>query len=304
MLKHFFRTIWWDYNLRGIVWRNYSRFFPVSATKHWYKKSMGVGLDLESPKTISEKIQYLKLNDYYHNPIVRQCADKYAVRDYVKEKGCGEILNELYAVYNNPLEIKWERMPEEFVLKCNHGCGGNIICNNKETLDKEAAKRDLSHWLKQEYGLERVEFSYEGIPRKIICEKLIKTESGGLPLDYKFFCSYGIPKIIEVISGRTKKGLNLDYFYPDWTWIPVKKGDRSNAGQMLPRPKMLRKMLDYASKLSEDFPLVRVDLYCEFDKIIFGELTFCPNGGCIKLDPPEYGKIFGDLFPIIDHTEE
>lgn len=117
-------------------------------------------------------------------------------------------------------------------------------------------------------------------------------------MDYKFFCSFGKPKLIEVISDRTDKGLNLDYFTPNWEWIPVKKGNRGNGGAKLPKPSKLDEMLNYASKLSADFPLVRVDLYCEFNQIIFGELTFCPNGGCIQLNPPEYDRKFGDLFPI------
>lgn len=295
---NYIRKIWWDYNLRGLIWRNYSRYFPKSATKRWYRKNMGVALNLSNPQTLSEKIQYLKINDYYHNPIVMQCADKYAVREYVKSKGCADILNDLYAVFTHPSDISWEKLPDEFVLKCNHGCGGNIICRDKSKLDIEKACKDLETWLKQEYGLERAEFSYEGIPRKIICEKLIKTENGGLPFDYKFFCSYGKPKLIEVISDRTDSGLNLDYFTPEWEWIPVKKGDRGNLGTKLSKPVKLEEMLMYAKILSEDFPLVRVDLYCEYNQIIFGELTFCPNGGCIKLNPEKYGKIFGDMFPL------
>ncbi len=57
-------------------------------------------------------------------------------------------------------------------------------------------------------------------------------------------------------------------------------------------------MLEYARKLSKDFPLVRVDLYCEFDNVIFGELTFLHCGGVTPFEPAEYKRIFGDLFPI------
>lgn len=290
------KDIYWKcYNA---YWRNYARIAPVSATKSWYKKRMGRSLDLNNPQLLSEKLQYLKVREYFKNPVITQCADKYRVRDFVTSKGCGEILNELYAVYDSASEIKWGGVPQQFVLKCNHGCGGNIICRDKDNLNKEETLQKLDHWMHQEYGLEHVEFSYEGIPRKIICEKLIETEDGHLPRDYKIFCSYGVPKLIYVISDRTETTENLDYFTPDWEWIPVRNGVLTNAGPSVKKPDNLQELLDYASKLSADFPIVRVDLYSEFGKVIFGELTFLPTGGCFKLDPPEYDRKFGDLFPI------
>lgn len=184
------------------------------------------------------------------------------------------------------------------MLKCNHGCGGNIICRDKSKLDTREAARKLDNWMYQEYGLEHVEYSYEGIPRKIICEKVIETEDGQLPRDYKIFCSYGEPKLIYVISDRKEDTENLDYFTPEWEWIPVRNGVLTNAGPSIQKPGNLQDLLNYASKLSKDFPIVRVDLYSEFGKVIFGELTFLPTGGCFKLDPPEYDRKFGELFPI------
>ena len=182
-------------------------------------------------------------------------------------------------------------------MKCNHGCGGNIICRDKESLDKQDTLIKLNKWLHQEYGLEHVEYSYEGIPRKIICEKLIETEDSQLPRDYKIFCTYGVPKLIYVISERKETTENLDYFTPDWEWIPVRNGVLTNAGSKLRKPNNLKDLLEYASKLSKIFPIVRVDFYSEFGKVIFGELTFLPTGGCFKLDPPDYDRKFGDLFP-------
>ena len=277
-------------------WRNFAKMAPRGATLAWYKKQMGTLPDLDNPQKLTEKLQYLKLNDYFMNPTVRQCADKYAVREYVKSCGCEEILNDLYAVYDDVSEIDWGGVPDQFVLKCNHGCGGNIICRDKDSLDKQDAITKLNTWMHQEYGLEHVEYSYEGIPRKIICEKLIETEDGQLPRDYKIFCTYGVPKLIYVISERKETTENLDYFTPDWEWIPVRNGILTNAGPRLRKPDNLKDLLDYASKLSKDFPIVRVDLYSEFGKVIFGELTFLPTGGCFKLDPPEYDRKFGDLF--------
>lgn len=185
-----------------------------------------------------------------------------------------------------------------FVLKCNHGCGGNIICYNKAELDKKSAVNQLSSWLKEDYGLVHAEYSYEGISKKVICERLIKTEDGQLPNDYKIFCSYGIPKFIYVISGGHGANECIDYYTVDWNWIPVQNGAFPNAGPIHKKPDNLSDLLYYAAKLSADFPIVRVDLYSEFRKVIFGELTFLPSGGKAKFTPQEFDKKFGDMFPI------
>lgn len=276
------------------AWRTYASIAPISATKKRYKKSMGRIPDLKSPKTLNEKMQYLKLFVYRHNPLISQCTDKYAVREYVKEKNCGEILNDLFYVYDSVDDIEWDKLPHEFVIKCNHGSGGNIICHDKSKLDVEKAKRQLKKWMKDDYGLERVEFSYEGIERKIIVEKFIETEDSLPPRDYKIFCSWGEPKLLFVASDRYEGKTKFDYYTPSWEWIDVKNG-HPNAGPMQ-RPNQLDEMLEYARKLSQDFPLVRVDLYNEFGKIIFGELTFLHFGGVTPFDPYDYDEKFGALF--------
>lgn len=299
MLKNpkFFKTYM---KVNRLFWKNYARMAPISATKLHYKRLMGKPLDFKNPKTLSEKLQYLKVYDYYKNPTVTQCADKYAVRDYVQNKGCAEILNDLYFAFDSVDEIDWDDLPNEFVLKCNHDSGGYIVCRDKSKFDIEQAKKKLRKWMKSEYGLEHVEFSYEGIKRKIICEKIIQSEDGGAPRDFKIFCSHGSPKFLYVNSER-KEGTDefaLDYFTPEWEWIPVRNGSLPNAKNRMEKPRNLDLLLEYAKKLSEDFPIVRVDLYSEFGKITFGELTFLPTGGTFHLNPSEYDEKFGEMFPI------
>lgn len=185
------------------------------------------------------------------------------------------------------------------MLKCNHGCGGNILCHDKSGLNKQKAIEQLIKWMHEDYGLSHVEYSYEGSPRKVICERLIKTEDGQPPNDYKIFCSYGEPKLIYVISGGHGANECLDYYTIDWKWIPVQNGKLPNAGDVHRKPDNLDELLKYASKLSVDFPIVRVDLYSEFGRVIFGELTFLPTGGMVKYTPREYDRKFGDLFPLM-----
>ncbi|MDW7671648.1 MAG: ATP-grasp fold amidoligase family protein, partial [Bacillota bacterium] len=90
-----------------------------------YWGETGKKLNLENPQTFNEKLQWIKLYD--RKPEYCIYADKYAVRSYVQEIIGEEYLIPLIAVYNNTDEINWELLPDQFVLKCTHGSGTNII---------------------------------------------------------------------------------------------------------------------------------------------------------------------------------
>jgi len=288
------------------VYRSWRAFFrtmlstaaPTLATKIRVKKELGYTPDLKNPKTLNEKMQWLKLNTYYNNPTVTKCADKYAVREFVCEKlGNEDTLVKLYGVWKNPDEIDWDALPGEFVLKSNHSSGNNIICRDKKKLDKADAVAKMKRWLKKDGSLAMAEYSYRDIPRKIIAEEFIRTEDNLPPKDYKFFCEYGEPKLIFVASERYNDNTKFDYFTPEWEWIPV-QNCHLNAAAPPAKPEKYEEMLEVARKLAKEFPLVRVDLYYESSKIIFGELTFLHFGGVHGFTPVEYDRIFGDLFKI------
>lgn len=272
---------------------------PRLASKILFRLNFGKKLSLDNPQTLNEKMMYLKLNKYWNNQLVSNCADKFAVRDIIIEKGCPEILNELFGSWDEVDEIDWNALPEKFVLKCNHGSGYNVICTNKEELDIEESKKKLNKWLKQRYGVRTVEQGiYKKIKRKVIAERYIETEDNMPPKDYKFFCSFGEVKFLFVASDRINNQTKFDYYYPDWTWIPV-KNQHPNMGP-ISKPKMLDKMIQYAQILSKDFPLVRIDFYFENSHIIFGEYTFAHFGCLNTFDPQEYDLILGQCFPKID----
>ena len=210
--------------------------------------------------------------------------------------GGGDYLVELYGVYDDAKKINFDELPNSFVLKCNHGSGSVICCEDKSKLDKEEAKRKLNMWLREDYAKTHAELSYVGIKPKIICERYIKTEDGKPPKDYKIFCSYGVPKFLYVASDRYDGQTKFDYYDLEWNWIDV-KNDHPNAGPVLPKPQNFQEMLELASKLSKPFPLVRVDLYNEYNEILFGELTFCHCSGVAAFQPDSYDKYYGDFFP-------
>lgn len=269
---------------------------PTLASSIRYRKYLGKKLNLDTPRTLNEKMMYLKLNVYWDNQDVADSADKYKVHQVVTRKGCPEILNEIYGAWEKSEDIEWDKLPEKFAIKCNHGSGYNIICKDKSHFDIAGASKQLNAWLKERYGVQRAEQGiYQKIKPMIIAEKFIETSDNKPPKDYKFFCSYGEVKLLFVASDRFDGQTKFDYYTPEWEWIPV-KNQHPNVGPV-EKPKMLEKMMHYAEMLSKDLPLVRVDLYNEGDQIIFGELTFTHFGCLNSFDPDEYDLKFGQLFP-------
>lgn len=280
-----------------------TRISPKLNTRVIYFFKFKKPIHLKDPKTLDEKIQYLKFHDYYNNPLVTQCADKYAVREYVEQCGCGEILNELYGVYDHVDEIPWETLPNQFVIKWNFGCGQNLICFDKSKLDIEDTKRKLNEWYKihDTFYLTYSEMQYKGIPPKLICEKLIETEDGNLPIDYKFYCFDGKAECVLVCCDRDETGHSAKYYFFDRNWNLKrynKAGKEAPENFTLPKPQKIEQLFDYAEKLTKPFPFVRADFYLENSKATFGELTFTPCGGFDVNRLPETQILFGNMVKI------
>ena len=147
----------------------------------WYERAVGKKLHLENPVTFTEKIQWLKLYDSI--PLKSQLADKYLAPLYVKEQ-CGELIQTIpqYGAWSNAEDIDFAALPQEFVLKCNHGSGMNIIVNDKSSIDVADVCKRLNAWLQLDFAhiLGDFELHYSGIERKIIAEKYIQEMDGDL----------------------------------------------------------------------------------------------------------------------------
>lgn len=273
---------------------------PVLNTRVVYRSKFHRPIDLKNPKTLDEKIQWLKLNTYLGNPLVNQCADKYRVRDYVTECGCGEILNDLIGVYDTVSEVPWESLPSQFALKWNFGCGENLIVFDKSALDIEIAKKKLEKWYKTRdvFYLTYSEMQYQGIPPKLLCEKLIETEDGGLPVDYKLYCFNGKPHCVLVCLQRGVMTHGAEYYFFDREWNLLrynKRGKEAPEGFTIPKPEGVDKLFEFAESLAKPFPFVRADFYLEKGKVTFGELTFTPCGGFDVNRLPETQLLFGNM---------
>lgn len=253
-----------------------------------YKKTFHKKLNLKAPQEFNEKLMWLKLTNYNKNKLVWECSDKFLVRKYLMSKGIKEEnLPKILKVYNNTNEINFEELPNRFALKCTHGCGYNIICDNKNKLNNEKTIQKLAKWQKEKFGYDSAENHYTHIKPKIICEEYIDSNIG-FPYDYKIYCFSGVPKLILVCSEREKK-LRLNFFDLQWNELMIGKSEYRNTMKIL-KPKNLKSMISMAKKISSDFPFVRIDFY-DNGKAIIGEMTFTP-AACLATYYNDEGNMY------------
>ena len=251
-------------------------------------------VDLKNPKTFNEKIQWLKIHDYPTNQLVIDGADKYKVREYVKKKGLGDILVPLIGHWDKPEDIDWDSLPDKFVLKCNHGCAYNILCNDKNKFDKIEATKKLKKWMKEDFGAFNIETHYSQIKPHITCEEFL----GDCIIDYKFFCFNGGPKYIYVSSDLIHdREAQIGFFYLDGTKMPLIRDDYAPM-DIENLPPFFDEMKKSAQILCQDFPFVRVDFFIANGRYYFAELTFTPSGGMMPFNPDKYDLEWGKLIDL------
>lgn len=261
--------------------------------KRYYKHHTGRNLNLINPQTFSEKLNWYKLND--RKPLMQQCADKVSVRDYVKACGYGDTLNEVYNVYDSVDQINIDELPDQFVLKAAHGSHMQYIVKSKASLNWKRVMRMMRSWLRQNIYWSGREWPYKDMPRRIIAEKYIEDDYGGLR-DYKIYCFNGKPQYIDVDVDRFSNHFR-NFYDLEWNLIPMSSVVPNNIEAEVVAPQNLKKMIEMARILSKPFQFVRVDLYEVQGKIMFGEMTFFQDGGYAGYSE-EYEKIIGDFWTL------
>lgn len=269
----------------------------VDLIKEYFFERTRKKLDLGSPKTYNEKLQWLKL--YWKDNLANQCVDKLSAKTIVSEMGCGEIVEPVLSVFNRADEIDFSSLPDCFVLKPTNSSGMNLFVTDKSSVDLDRTKRVYDKILIIRYETIKFEWCYKGIIPRIICESLMKPKAGR-PLDYKFYCFHGKVRFVEILTAcdwcfendpdelivdRNFNRLEFSYSFANKLHI-----DKSPD---------FEKMVYYAEKLATPFPHVRIDLYNPEDgNIRFGEFTFFPSAGYGKFNPEEFDLKIGNYLDL------
>ncbi len=261
-----------------------------------FKLKFGYKLNLNNPVTFNEKLQWAKLYD--RNPVYSTMVDKYGVKKYVADKIGEEYIIPTLGVWEKFDDIDFNKLPNQFVLKCTHDSGGLVICRDKSKLDIDQAKHKIENSLKQNYYWRGREWPYKNVPPRIIAEEFMSdSKNKELPV-YKFFCFQGEPKIIQVIQNDKQKDESIDYFDKDWNLLELKQ-NFPNSTTPLQRPQMLETMLEIVRRLADKKDgFLRVDLYTINGKIYFSEYTFFSDSGFASFEPPKWDKELGDWIEI------
>lgn len=207
--------------------------------------------------------------------------------------GKGELCPKLYGVYNKPEDIEWGKLPRQFVVKCTHGCGYNIICHDKRKFNTARAEKQLKLWMKDDYWVKYAETQYRFINKKIIIEEYL----GDDLITYRVCCFQGEPKLIYVMTEEQGKNY-IDYFDINWNKLDYRWKGRVPDPTPLQKPEMLKEMLEVAESLSKGFPFVRIDLYEVNGRIYLSEFTFVPAGGIMKFESTKTARLLGSWIDI------
>lgn len=277
-----------------------------------WRVKFGTKLNLDNPKTFTEKLQWLKLYD--RKPEYTNLVDKYEVKKIVAEKIGEQYIIPTLGLWNNVDEIDWESLPQQFVLKTTHGSdsGGVVICKNKNEFDRNAAIKKLSKSMRGDVYKTLREWPYKDINKRILAEAYLsdiqnadkqqstRDEQEQLK-DYKFYCFGGEPKFMLIASNRFTSH-NFNYYDMSFNKLPLTSAVGLQADVMFEKPMQFDEMKRIATILSQGFAHIRVDLYCSGGKVYFGELTFFDSSGYDDFSSEEWNKKCGDWIKLPEKT--
>jgi hypothetical protein len=268
--------------------------------ERFYKAHMNQPIDLDNPKTFNEKIQWLKLND--RKPEYVQMVDKIGAKEYVSERLGKEYIIPTLGVWDSFDDIDFDKLPNQFVLKCAHGSGDLVICQDKSKLDVKAVRKKMTAYLKREYYYYGREWPYKNVKPRIFAEQYMcdsESDQGNLT-DYKIFCFDGVPKFVMTVRDRSKgKGNAMHRFYDtEWNIQDLDLDYRNEKKISEPKPENLDKLLEIAAMLSKGIKHLRVDLYIINGQIYFGEMTFYHMSGVETFVPEKWDAKLGEYLNI------
>lgn len=269
----------------------YDKLDDESYLKKAFECKMHKELNLTNPQTFNEKLQWLKLHD--RKPEYTTMVDKYAVKKYVADIIGEEYIIPTLGIWNSFDEIDFDKLPNQFVLKCTHDSGGLVICKDKSKLDKTIAKKKIKKSLKRNFFWNGREWPYKNVKPKIIAETYMEDSNAHELIDYKFMSFNGNVKCIFTCSERfSNDGLKVTFFDKQWNVMPFERHYPASKNPPT-KPVHFNKMLEFTKKLSQNIPFLRVDFYEINKKLYFGELTFFPGNGFEEFTPVSWDYKLG-----------
>ncbi len=253
-------------------------------------------INLENPITFTDKLNWLKIYD--PNMLKVYCADKLTIRDYCKEKLGKDLCIPILAVYEKPEQIEWDKLPEKFVIKCNHGSGMNLIITDKLSINRQEINIKINKWLNTKFGDTYLELHYNLIKPKVFIEKYEENNGKSL-IDYRFLCFNGEPKMFIISDTNEYGNFTYNWYDVNGNFLPIsQKYYPNNPNKNFNLPKNLNEMIKISKILSHDFKFVRVDFFEIEEKIYLAELTFYHCAGLPFFTDAKYDFELGNMLQL------
>ena len=258
-------------------------------------RTHGKKLNLDEPKSLTEKLFWLHI--FWQSPMVVQCADKVGVKKYLQDLGLDKYNVPLIGTYEDVKDIDFDNLEYPCVIKCNHGCGFNIICEKKSQCNVEEVKDKLNQWMHTTYGLESLELHYSKIKPLILIEKYIDFGDINNIVDIKLHCINGEPFCFLVCHHRDLKNKTVQLTSYSLNW---EKLDYLNNESVLgvEKPENLDELLEIARVIAKPFPYLRLDFYIIGNHIYVGEMTFTPAGNVMDYYKESTLNLMGDTLKL------
>lgn len=273
----------------------------ASYIKIKYKYFFGKNINLSRPETFNEKLQWLKLYD--RNPKYTKMVDKYEAKKYVADIIGEEYIIPTLGVYDKFDEIDFDKLPNQFVIKCTHDSGGLAIVKDKSKMDLEKIRKKINKCLRKNYYYNGREWPYKNVKPRIIIEKYMEDKNYKIMRDYKFFCFNGEPKLLYLSEGLENHATaGISFYDMNMELTDCKRKDYRPISYKPEKPKNFDKMKKFSAVLSRGIPHLRVDWYEIDGKLYFGELTFSTCNGMIPFEGEKWDRKLGDMIelPIIE----
>jgi|688.fasta_scaffold167028_2 hypothetical protein len=269
-------------------------------TNRFYK-AHDYGLNLINPQTLNEKLQWLKI--FNRQPLDLILADKIEVKRFISNQIGEEYVIPTLSEFSDSKQIYFDAFPNEpFIIKANHDSGSYMVVRNNKDLKLTSVRNYCKFWLNKNYYYACREYQYFPLKPKIIIEKLLLTENGKIPDDYKFNVINGSVEFIYIAHDR--EGINSRLIYSkdwvklDFTWSKKNKTNNFSHNIDLSPPAQLNQMIEISENLGKFYPYLRVDMYLVGNKIYIGELTQCHGGGFDKILPFHFDEYYGSKLHI------
>ncbi len=283
------------------------------------------------PLTFNEKIITKMAQD--RRDILQLFANKWLVRDYVRNCIGENYLPVAYAYSSESLTEIPANIPNEYVVKATHTSGGSVLVwngadlrshlpkvkrgnlgrfrLNPENVNEHELIKLANSWLDIDFSwslaLHRPEWAYDGIPRGILFEELL-LENGGIPQDFKFFVFNGAVKMIRLDKPDQTGKKQMNHFNSRWDKINVdfmvgKRERYYQSQENIERPSNLKDLVSIAEALSGGIDFVRVDLYNVEGRVYFGEMTNYPSAGRGHYSPESFNLELGNFLKLDDTSK-